>query len=90
MHPNVHCSIIYNSWDIETICINQHMNGLRSCSICIYRAILLSHKNKWKFAICNNTDGLGGCCTQWNKSEKENPMYYLYVEFKKENKLVNI
>ena len=37
----------------------------------IHNEILLRHRHEWKFAICNNMDGLGGHHAYWNKSEKE-------------------
>ena len=48
-------------------------------------------KNKWEFAICNNTDGVRGYYAEWNKSQRNNSvLYYLHMESKKHNKLVNI
>ena len=38
--------------------------------------ILLSHIKEWNFAICNNMDGLGGCCAKWNKSDRERQILY--------------
>ena len=34
-----------------------------------HSGILFSHKKEWKFPICSNMDGLGGCYTKWNKSD---------------------
>ena len=42
----------------------------------IYNGILLSHKKEWNFAIYNNTDGLGGYYTKWNKSDRERQILY--------------
>ena len=41
----------------------------------IYDGILLSHKNKWNYAICRNMDGPRDYHTTWNKSDKERQIY---------------
>ena len=59
----------------------------------IYNGILLSHKKKLNFTICNNMDGLGGYYANWNKSDRERQILYdiTYMwNLKKYNKLVNI
>ena len=43
----------------------------------IYNGILLSHKNEWNFAICNNMDGPGDCHAEWSKSEREKQISYI-------------
>ena len=35
----------------------------------VYNGVPLSHKTEWNFAICNNTDRLGGFHTKCNKSD---------------------
>ena len=42
----------------------------------IYNGILLSHIKEWNFAICSNTDGLGGYYGKWNKSNRERQILY--------------
>ena len=37
----------------------------------IYKGILLSHKNEWNLAICNDMDGPRGYNAKWNKSVRE-------------------
>ena len=41
-----------------------------------YNGILLSHKKEWNLAICNNMNGLQGCSTKWNKSDRERQILY--------------
>ena len=45
-----------------------------------HNRILLSHKNEWNNAICNNMDGPRECHTEWNKSERETMWCHLYTE----------
>jgi len=53
-HPHVHCSIIYNSHDMENNLItHQQMNGLKIVAD-IYSGILLTHKRKTKFCHWQN------------------------------------
>ena len=55
----------------------------------IYNGILLIHKKRWNFSICNNMGGLEGYYDKWNKSEKEKYYIISLMESKKYNKLVN-
>ena len=45
----------------------------------VYNAILLSHKKKWKNAICSNVDGPRNCHTEWSKSEKDKYPVVLFI-----------
>ena len=47
--------------------------------------VLAIYQNKeWNNAICSNVDGLGDCCTWWNKSDKDKyHVISLVVESKK-------
>ena len=84
MHPNVHRNIIWNCQDMETtLSVHQQM---KMWYICMYThththththtRMLLSHKKEWKFAICNNINGLGGHYTKWNNSDRERQILY--------------
>ena len=44
MHPSVHCSIIYNSQDMETTYMSSHSGMDKEDVVHIYNGILLSHK----------------------------------------------
>ena len=46
MHPNVHCSIIYNSQDTETTYMFIHSVINKEDVLNIYNGILLSHKKE--------------------------------------------
>ena len=86
MYPAVHSSIMYSYQSMEAVCVHQQMNGQTICDgyiyIHTYNGILLSHKNKWNFAIFSNTDGLWGHYAKWNKLDKNTSWYHLYVELK--------
>ena len=41
-----------------------------------YNGILLSHKNKQNWVICNEVDGPRVCHTEWSKSEREKQIPY--------------
>jgi len=58
-----------------------------------YVYTVISRKKEWKFATCNNVDGLGGSYAKWNKSNRERQILYnlTYVwNLKIYNRLVNI
>ena len=42
----------------------------------IYNGILLSHKKKQNWAICNEVDRPRVCHTEWSKSERERQIPY--------------
>ena len=76
MHLYVHCSIIYNSQDVETtqMSINRGMDC--EDKVHIYNGILLSHRKGQNNAICSNMDGTRNSHTKWSKSEREGQMPY--------------
>ena len=58
-----------------------------------HNGILLSHKTKWNFAICNNVNGLGGYYAKWNKSDRERQILFDITNMwnlKNKTTLVNI
>ena len=71
MHPYVHCSIIYNSQDMEVtqVPINRWMD--KEDVVYIYDGILFSHKKERNWVICWEVDGSRDCHTEWSKSERE-------------------
>ena len=47
MHPHVHCSMIYNSQDIETTWVSSYGGRMnKESGVHLYNGILLSHKKK--------------------------------------------
>ena len=64
MHPNVHCSTIYNNQDMEAtlISINRGMDKEDVVHVC--NGILFSHKREQNNAICSNMDGPRDCHTE--------------------------
>ena len=56
-----------------------------------HNGMLLSHKKEQNFAVCRNTEGLGGLYTKWNKSVKEKYCMISHIyESKKIQQTVNI
>ena len=76
MHPYVHCSIIYNSQDMEAT--EGHLNRWmdKEDVIYIYDGTLLSHKKERNLAICDNMNGPRGYYAKWNKSDWERQILY--------------
>ena len=61
--------------------IHQKTSGLRRYTIYTYYGIFLTIKKKWNTVICSILDGPREYYVLWNKSEKENTVWYhLYVE----------
>ena len=71
MHPNVHCSTIYNSQDMEATLMSTDRGMDKEDVVYIYNGILPSHKKEWDNAICSNMDGPRDCHTKWSKSDKD-------------------
>ena len=71
MHPDVQCSTIYNSQDMEAtqMPINRGMD--KEDVIYILGGILLTHKKEQNNAICINTDGPRDCHTESCKSDTD-------------------
>ena len=77
MHPNVHCSTIYNSQDMEATLMSIDRWMDKEDVVHIYNGILLSHKNEWNNAICSNMDGPRDYHTKWSKSFRERQISYV-------------
>ena len=74
VHPYVHCSIIYNSPDMEAtqVPINRWMDK----EDVIYNGILLSHKKEWNLAIYDNMNEPRWYYAKLNKSDRERQILY--------------
>ena len=70
MHPNIHCSAVYISQDMEAtyMSINRWMH--KEDVVHIYNGILLGHLKQWNNAIGSNMDGPGDYHTKWSNSDK--------------------
>ena len=79
MHPNVHCSTIYNSQDMEETKMSINRGTDKEDVVHIYNGILLSHKKEPNCAICRDVDGPRDCHTEWSKSEREKQISYNIV-----------
>ena len=71
MYPYVHCSIIYNSQDMEAAQVSTDRRMGKEDVVYIHEGILLSHKNEYNPAICSNMDGPRRYYAKWNKSDKD-------------------
>ena len=67
MHPYVHCSIIYNSQNIEAIQMSSKRWMDKQDMTGIYNAILLTHKKEWNSVIATTWMDLEGYHDKWNK-----------------------
>ena len=76
MNPNVHCSTIYNSQDMEATQRSIHKWVDKENVVHIYNGILLSHKKKWNNAISSNMNGARDYHTKWNKPDRERHLLY--------------
>ena len=74
-HPNVHCSTIYNSQDMETTKCPSTEVWIKNV-VPIYNVILLSHKKERSNVICSNLDGPSDYHTKWSKSDRERQISY--------------
>ena len=72
MHPNVHCSSIYNSQVMEATYMPIDRRMDKEDLVHIYnRILLLSCKKEWNWVICTDMDGSRDCHTEWSKLEKQ-------------------
>ena len=68
MHPNVPCSTIYNSQDMEATYMSIHRWIDKEDVVYLYNGILHSHKKEWNHTIGSNMDGPTDYHTKWSKS----------------------
>ena len=70
MHPNVHCSTVYNSQDMEAteMSTDRWMNKV---VVYIHSYILWSHGRELNNAICSHMDGPRDYYPKWSKSDKD-------------------
>ena len=67
IYPNVHCSIIYNSWDMEAtyMSIDRWMD--KEAVVHMYNGILLSHKKECMWISSNRVDEPRAYYIGWSK-----------------------
>ena len=76
IHPNVHCSTIYNSQDMKATQVPTDRWTHKEVTY-VYNGVLVSLKKVQNTAICNNMDG----CRDYHANIRG---YQLYVESKKQ------
>ena len=79
MLPYVHCSIIYNSQDMEATQVSIDRWLDKENVTYKYKGILLSHNKEWNITIYNNMDVPGGYYAKWNVSNRERQMPYNFT-----------
>ena len=65
MYPNVHCSTMNNSQDMESTLMSMNRGMDIEYVVHIYNGILLSHIKEWN-VICSNMDGPRNHHTKWS------------------------
>ena len=81
MHPDIHCSTVYNSQDMEVTKISINRGVDKKDMVHIYNGILLNHKKDGNSAICRDIDGPRDCCTEGNKEvrKKKKNKYHIML-----------
>ena len=69
-HPFVHCSIIYNSHDLEAAQVPTRGQVDKKAVVHLYSGILLNNK-KGNLTFCDSMDGPEEHYAQWKKPIKE-------------------
>ena len=77
MHPNIHCSTIYNSHVMEATYMPIDRWIDKEVVVHIYNGILLSHKKEWNWVIFRDVDGSRDCHTEWSKLERKKQISYI-------------
>ena len=69
MHPDIHCSTIYNSQDMEKTQMSIKRGMDKEGVVHEYNGILLSHKKEWNCAVCRDMDGPKSEASQKEKNK---------------------
>ena len=72
MYPNVHCSTIGNSQDMESTQMFINIRMDKEIVVCVYSGLLLNHKKEQIWVNCSKVDGPRTCYTEWSNSERKN------------------
>ena len=83
MHPNIHCSIIYSSQDMEVISMSIKRDMHKEDVADIYNRILLSHNKQQNNAICSNMEELETVILSEVSQRKTNIMISIICGIKK-------
>ena len=71
MHPYVHCSVIYNSPDLEATQGSIIRWVEKKAMVHLLNGILLNCKNEGNLTLCNSMDEPGKYYAKWNKPDRE-------------------
>ena len=77
MHTNVHCSIVYNSKDLEPTQMPIDDRLYRENVAHIHHGILCSHKKRWVYVLCRDMDESGEHHSQQTDTRTENEIPYI-------------
>ena len=76
MHPNVHCSTIYNGQDMEAIWMSINKRLVKEDVLHIHMEYYSAFKKEQRNAICRNMGGPRDCHTKWSKLVRERQISY--------------
>ena len=87
-HPYVHCSIIYNSQDMEAVQVSINKWEVKTTMGHLHNGILLSHKKKILPFVTVWTD-LREHYAKWNKPVRERQILYDFTQMWNLMKILN-
>ena len=73
MYPNVHCSTIYNSQDMDSTWMSFDRWTDKEVVVHFYKGIIHTHKN----VSSSEVDETRACYIEWSKSEIEKLVLYI-------------
>ena len=76
MHPYIHCSVMYNSQDLEAAQVSISRCVDKTAMVYLYNEILLGSKKEVKFTLCDSMNGPGEHSAKWNKPVRERQVLY--------------
>ena len=75
-HPRVHCSVIYNSQDMEAAQVPISRWVDKTTMGHLHNGILLNRNKEENFTLCDSLDGPGEHYTKWSKPVRERLIPY--------------
>ena len=91
MHPYIHCSVIYNSQDLQAAQVSISRLVDKNAVLHLHNGILLCRKKERNLTFFNSTDGLKSImlCEISPPEKDKYHMISLYMESDEQNKLTN-
>ena len=76
MYPYLHCSVIYNSQDLEAAQVSVSRWMDKKAVVHLRNGILLGYKNVGNLTFCDSVNGPGEYYVKWNKPVRERQVPY--------------